>query len=107
MNVIPAALVAGAGAWVAASAPAGRGIDTLAVGVRPETVHLADDGVAAGVIAVEYLGADTLLETRIGEHPFIVRIPGRTSIRPDDTVRLAWDPGAAQWFDLSSERRID
>jgi sn-glycerol 3-phosphate transport system ATP-binding protein len=107
MNVIPAALVVGAGDWAVASAPAGRGADTLAIGVRPETVRLAEDGVAASVVAVEYLGADTLLETRIGDDPFIVRVPGRTSIKPDDTVRLVWDPGAAQWFDLSSERRID
>jgi sn-glycerol 3-phosphate transport system ATP-binding protein len=107
MNVIPAALVVGAGDWAVASAPAGRGADTLAIGVRPETVRLAEDGVAASVVAVEYLGADTLLETRIGDDPLIVRVPGRTSIKPDDTVRLVWDPGAAQWFDLSSERRID
>jgi sn-glycerol 3-phosphate transport system ATP-binding protein len=107
MNVIPAALVAGASAWVMAAAPTGRPAETLAIGVRPEAVRLAHDGVAAGVVAVEYLGADTLLETRVGDEPFIVRVPGRTDVNPNDPVRLAWDAAAVQWFDLSSERRID
>jgi sn-glycerol 3-phosphate transport system ATP-binding protein len=106
MNVIPAAAL-GADARAMARAPAGPGVDKLAIGVRPEAVHLAEDGVAASVVAVEYLGADTLIETRIGDCPFIVRLAGRTGIKPEDTVRLAWDPGSAQWFDLASERRID
>jgi sn-glycerol 3-phosphate transport system ATP-binding protein len=61
----------------------------------------------AKVTAVEYLGADTLIETRIADEPFILRVAGRAEVMPETMVRLAWDPAAAQWFDLSSERRID
>ena len=77
------------------------------MGVRPEAARFVDDGLPTTVMAVEYLGADTLLETRIGEHPFVVRVPGRTGINPSDAVHLAWHPAAVQWFDLASERRID
>jgi sn-glycerol 3-phosphate transport system ATP-binding protein len=106
MNVIAASLVAGAGEWVAAAAPAGRALDSLAVGVRPEAVRLGQEGVPATVAAVEYLGADTLVETRIANQPFVVRVPGRATAEAGEAVRLAWDPAAAHWFDLSSERRI-
>jgi sn-glycerol 3-phosphate transport system ATP-binding protein len=103
MNVLPAAALAGA----LGDTPHGQEIGGLAIGIRPEAVRLANDGVAATVAAVEYLGADTLLETRVGEEPFIVRVAGRTGLSAGDPVRLAWDPAAAHWFDLSTERRIN
>jgi sn-glycerol 3-phosphate transport system ATP-binding protein len=106
MNVIPAALVAKAGGGAALKPPAGRGIEGSAVGVRPESVRIAGEGVVATVAAVEYLGADTLLDTRIGGEPFTVRIPGGVQANQGDTVHLAWDAGAAHWFDLATERRI-
>ena len=107
MNVIPAAAVASAGAWVAASAPAGRGVETLALGIRPEAARLEASGVAAEVVAVEYLGADTLIETRIAGHPFVLRAPGRAGAEPGGRIAVAWDPAGVHWFDLKSERRID
>jgi sn-glycerol 3-phosphate transport system ATP-binding protein len=106
MNVVPAALVVGAGAWATAGAPAGRAVDALAIGLRPEAVRIASEGLVATVTAVEYLGADTLLETRLGDRPMIVRLAGRAGLEPNDTVRLSWDSDAAHWFDLATERRI-
>ncbi|MFL5056113.1 MAG: ABC transporter ATP-binding protein, partial [Microvirga sp.] len=116
MNVLPAALVTGylsimmdaaRRTLVMTGAPAGRDPATLAVGVRPETVRLGSEGVPATVAAVEYLGADTLIETRVAGEPFLVRVSGRAAAQVGETVHLAWDAAAAQWFDLSSERRID
>jgi sn-glycerol 3-phosphate transport system ATP-binding protein len=103
MNVIPAALVPDA----LASPPNGRAHDNLAIGIRPEATRLGADGMPATVAAVEYLGADTLIDTRVGEQSFIVRLPGRTHTAVGETVHIAWDPAAAHWFDLSSQRRID
>src|SRR3954454_23128326 len=114
MNVLPAALVTGSvmmdaarRTFVMTGAPAGRDPATLAVGVRPETVRLGSEGVPATVAAVEYLGADTLIETRVASEPFLARVSGRAAAQVGETVHLAWDAAAAQWFDLSSERRID
>jgi len=103
MNVIPAALVPDN----LAAAPGGHARDTLAIGIRPEAARLSADGIAATVAAVEYLGADTLIDTRVADQSFIVRIPGRANAAVGETVRLAWDPAAAHWFDLSSQCRID
>jgi sn-glycerol 3-phosphate transport system ATP-binding protein len=106
MNVIPAALLSGT-AWALASAPNGYTPDQLAAGVRPEAAQLATDGIAASVAAVEYLGADTLIDTRIGEQSFIVRQSGRAAAAPGETVHIRWEPTAAHWFSLSSQCRID
>ena len=108
MNIVPAAeLAAGAAATrIAAAAPAGRALNTLAVGVRPEAARLVTPGFRASVVAVEYLGADSLVETRIRDTPFTVRVPGRTGIEPGRAVEVAWEPEACHWFDLSSGRRI-
>jgi sn-glycerol 3-phosphate transport system ATP-binding protein len=103
MNVIPASLVPDN----LASTPARRARDTLAVGIRPEAARIAADGLPATVAAVEYLGADTLIDTRIGDQPFIVRLPGRAPAAVGETVGIRWDPAAAHWFDLSSQCRID
>ena len=107
MNVIPARLVAGAGGAALVNPLAGRDIGGLAIGVRPESVRIGGAGVAAKVATVEYLGADTLIETQIGGEPFMVRVTGQTQLRPGETVPLSWDTAAAHSFDLTTERRID
>jgi sn-glycerol 3-phosphate transport system ATP-binding protein len=103
MNVIPAALVP----EQIAPAPGGRARDTLAIGIRPEAAQLASDGMPVTVAAVEYLGADTLLDTRIGDQPFTIRLSGRAMASPGENVAIRWQPSAAHWFDQSSQRRID
>ncbi len=105
MNVLAAARLAGC-AELAAGAPAGRNLDTLIVGVRPEAVRIAPTGLPAGVIAAEYLGADTQVETRVGEDTVMVRVPGRFATAAGQTIHLAWAPSAAHWFDASSQRRV-
>ncbi|HEX2553400.1 MAG TPA: ABC transporter ATP-binding protein [Microvirga sp.] len=105
MNVIPLASV-GSHPHLA-RAPGGYAPERLAVGIRPELVRIEDGGVPARVAAAEFLGADTLIETRIDGHPFIVRRPGRVTAGAGETIGLTWDPAQAHWFDLSSERRID
>jgi len=103
MNVLPAALVP----EHLCATPAGHARDTLALGVRPEAVRIDPAGVAATVATAEYLGADTLIDTRIGDQSFIVRLPGRAGAATGDTLRIGWDPSAAHWFDLSTQCRID
>ena len=107
MNVLTAAALGPGGAFALATAPRGHRPGDLAVGIRPEAVRLGPEGVPAQVAAVEYLGADTLLDTRVGSESAIVRLAGRTATAPGDTVHLTWDPDAAHWFALSTGRRIE
>ena len=106
MNVLPPSVLAGLGDGVLASAPRGHPADALALGVRAEAARLAPSGAPARVVAIEYLGADTLLDTRIGDEPFIVRVAGRPAVTAGDNVSIAWDAGAAHWFDATSGKRI-
>jgi len=105
MNVLPAILLAGR-KGLATGAPFGRDLSTLAFGVRPERMRIAEAGLPARVIAAEYLGADTQVEAQVGENSLIVRIPGRLAAAPGALVHLDWTPGDTHWFDLSSECRI-
>ena len=107
MNVLPPAALAGLGDRMLAGAPAGRPTGTLALGVRAEAARLVPSGVPAQVVAIEYLGADTLIDTKVGSAPFIVRIAGRPLVAIGEIVSIAWDAGAAHWFDATSGRRIN
>jgi sn-glycerol 3-phosphate transport system ATP-binding protein len=105
MNVIPAKALAGH-AELAAHAPEGRGLDSLAAGIRPEAVRIVPSGLPARVTAAEYLGADSQIETRVGDNAFMVRVGGRVTAAPGETIHLAWEPPDAHWFDASSGCRI-
>jgi sn-glycerol 3-phosphate transport system ATP-binding protein len=105
MNVLTPAARAGLDA-ARTGAPQGRSAHDVTLGVRAEAARLADAGVPAEVVAVEYLGADTLVDTRIGGEPFIVRVPGRQAAKAGERVFVAWEPAAAHWFDAASGRRI-
>jgi sn-glycerol 3-phosphate transport system ATP-binding protein len=107
MNVVPAAALGPMWDSLACAAPAGHARDALAVGIRAEAARLGPSGVMAQVAAVEYLGADTLIDTRVGEEPFVVRMPGRPTVGVGEQVSITWDAGATHWFDAASGRRID
>jgi ABC-type sugar transport system ATPase subunit len=107
MNVIPAALIPADAQWARTGAPAAQALDALVVGVRPECARIAADGIPATIATIEYLGADTLIETRLADQSFIVRLGGRAPATVGDKVGIRWEPAAAHWFDQSSQRRID
>lgn len=106
MNVAPLATIAPHAEWALKTRPAGA-VDTLSVGVRPEAIRLAEIGLPVSIVTVEYHGADTLLETRVGETGFLIRLSGRADIKEGDTVHLQWDAADAHWFDAASGRRIE
>ena len=102
MNVVPGASVADR-PWL----PLPGDPAQLSCGVRAEAARVdPEQGVPAEVVAVEYLGADTLVETRIGGAPFVVRHGGRFEARPGEAVRLGWAPEEAHWFDATDGRRV-
>ena len=107
MNVIPARALGAANGDLAPAMPNVAAADGLALGVRPEDVQIRDRGVPARVVAIEYLGADTLVETRIEGESFMVRTAGRFDAAPGDVLHLGWHASGTHWFDLSSGRRVE
>jgi sn-glycerol 3-phosphate transport system ATP-binding protein len=105
MNILPDALLAEQ-AISRTALPAGRDPASLVLGVRPEAVCIADQGLQAQVVAAEYLGADTQVETRVGDERWMVRLQGRFSARPGQTVHLGWAARDTHWFDATSQCRV-
>jgi sn-glycerol 3-phosphate transport system ATP-binding protein len=105
MNILPAAVLCGH-SELAAAIPSGHEHASLAFGVRPESLRVANNGLPARVVAAEYLGADTQLETQVGSDTVMVRLPGRLDAAPGANIFLAWQPGDTHWFDAKSQSRI-
>jgi sn-glycerol 3-phosphate transport system ATP-binding protein len=87
------------------SAVPGAGAEVL-LGVRPEDIRLAGEGVPAVVENVEYLGPDSIVGCRAGADFINARVPRRAGAAVGDRVHLAWDAGAEHRFDAKTEKRI-
>ena len=100
MNIISATSLVEAPALM----PEGASADAL-VGVRPEAARIGSSGVQARVVAVEYLGADTLIETRLGEASFTIRAPGKRDVAQGQIIHIEWSRAEAHSFDAKTQSR--
>ena len=62
----------------------------MVLGVRPEKISLADSGLPAEVLSLEYLGADSLIACKVGGCEWIVRQNGRVRLSAGDRIHLSW-----------------
>jgi inositol-phosphate transport system ATP-binding protein len=83
---------------------AGRGIVTL--GIRPEDVTLADDGIPGEIYVVEPLGRDDLLDVRIGEASVRVLADPALGLRMGQTAKLKFNTRKVQFFDPQTEMSL-
>jgi len=107
MNLLPldnADVLRWAHANLAGSLPQGV-LAGLIVGVRPEKISLADAGLAADVLSLEYLGADSLIACRIGACELIVRQSGRVKLSAGDRIHMTWPQAESHFFEARSGRR--
>jgi len=80
---------------------------SLALGVRPEHVRLADKGsFRAGVIATEYLGTTQIvtLANEMGE--IKARLPANEDIKPGEQFALEFDARSIRLFDTHSGQAV-
>ena len=93
-----------------ASAAAARGLARLLVGLRPEALRLAGDGIPARVEAVEVLGADAYVfcsaDVAGAEARITARADAREAPSRGDAVRLAAEGRDAHLFDPESGERL-
>jgi sn-glycerol 3-phosphate transport system ATP-binding protein len=75
------------------------------LGVRPEDVSIADDGVPARLVAADYLGADSIVTARIGTQDLVLRLSGHVRVKQGEVVRLSWTKDAIHLFDAATGRR--
>jgi len=83
---------------------AGRG--RVILGIRPEDVAIADEGIAGEVYVVEPLGRDDLIDVRIGDTHVHVLADPTLNLRLGDPVTLRFNPKKIQLFDPETERSL-
>jgi multiple sugar transport system ATP-binding protein len=89
---------------------AARGLGNVVVGLRPEALEIASDGIPAVVEVVEELGADSyvfcLSEVAGGEARLTARSNARQSPQRGDRVSLRPAVGETHFFDPQSGERL-
>ncbi len=76
-------------------------------GVRPEHLHVADDGIAAVVDHAEWLGHEQIVQVDVGGEPISVRDTGENSLlRPGTAVHLMAAPRHVHLFDVETGARL-
>ena len=83
---------------------AGRG--KVILGIRPEDVTLADEGVAGEIYVVEPLGRDDLIDVRIGEAGVHVLADPTLGLRMGQIVTLDFNIHKVQFFDPQTEQSL-
>jgi multiple sugar transport system ATP-binding protein len=79
----------------------------LALGVRPEHVHLTDGGALRGeVLAAEYLGTTQIVTLRTKAGELKARVSSSLAVRDGETVGLAFDTAALALFDAGTGRAM-
>ena len=79
------------------------------LGVRPEDIRLLSPdatGVPAKVVDAEYLGADTIVQVRVGEQQLRVRFDGKPNVVAGAECRLQWRCQAAHFFAADDGQRL-
>jgi multiple sugar transport system ATP-binding protein len=75
-------------------------------GIRPEHLQSGGSGIAAEVVVVEPMGAETELLVKVQDHAFTVITHGRSRAGPGDRVLLAPQAEHAHLFDAASGNRL-
>jgi multiple sugar transport system ATP-binding protein len=84
--------------------------DQVTIGVRPESLSIADEGLAATIVAVEELGSDSFVYCTPSGQPdvsLVARTHGLNASVPGSTVRLMPDFTAMHVFDTASGDRLE
>jgi len=74
------------------------------VGVRPEHVRIGDTGVAAQIIAADYLGSETILRIRLDDQVLFARTGNKVSSGPEAKIHVSWPKAAVCLFDKNGNR---
>jgi multiple sugar transport system ATP-binding protein len=75
-------------------------------GIRPEHLRIGAAGIAAEVLVVEPMGAETEFVVSIGGTRLTVLAHGRSSAKPGDVLSLAPESANAHIFDAASGSRV-
>jgi multiple sugar transport system ATP-binding protein len=78
----------------------------VTIGLRPEHLQPADDGLPGQIAVVEPTGAETYLVVRVGAREVTAVLRDRRAMRPGQDIRLRAEPGMVHVFDTATGRRL-
>jgi multiple sugar transport system ATP-binding protein len=84
--------------------------DQATVGVRPESLRMSNEGLAATIVAIEELGSDSFVYCNPVGRPdisLVARTDGLNTSQPGDAVHLIPDASALHVFDTASGARLE
>ncbi len=78
--------------------------ETLELGIRPEDLRLADQGLAVTVDVVEHLGNETIVYSQLANAGNLtIRLAGQAAVQAGDRCHVALDPSRAILFDTQGD----
>lgn len=80
--------------------------EPIKVGVRPQQLTLAtgSSGIAAEVMLVEQLGAETVVHAKSNNQPLLAVLAGQQALHPGDTVHFSIEKTPLHIFDAKGHR---
>jgi sn-glycerol 3-phosphate transport system ATP-binding protein len=68
------------------------------IGVRPEDVHVGAQGLPVRVVAVDYLGAETVVRMAHDGQALFARLDGRRNYTAGEALHISWSNTAVHCF---------
>ena len=82
--------------------------EAMVLGVRPEHLRLADDGIPVTVVVIEPTGSEVQIIGRTaGGDEIVANFRERHSFAPGETIRLSVEPGPIHLFHGETGQRIE
>lgn len=74
------------------------------IGVRPEHLFIAEEGLPVEVSTIEYLGGESVARLNHSDKEISMRISGQHNIKRGDKLVVSWETKNTHFFDQNKER---
>ncbi len=82
------------------------GLGKVILGIRPEDITLADEGIPGEIYVVEPLGRDDLVDVQIQDLHFRLLADPSLNLKIGDPVQVRFNTEKVQFFDPATERSL-
>ena len=74
------------------------------LGIRPEKIRFSQNGLSVEVLAVDYMGAETVVKLKHGAALILARIEGRPNVFQGEHLNIEWNDQDVHLFDQQGDR---
>ena len=74
------------------------------MGIRPEKIRFSQSGLSVEVLAVDYMGAETVVKVKHGAALILARIEGRPNVSQGEHLNIEWNDQDVHLFDQQGDR---